>query len=250
MFLATRNGDVTAIVSFSFMAILTPLELGWSGNGLLNFGLSLYMLAMSAWLSWRHGIFEPIDSQDRRTWRVVARPFALLFIPIDLVWGRTVTLSIIGIVSVIFIVMDLVRIFTAKELRGIYRKGESRRFSSMTAFLVAGFLCFILFAGAMPYYALAYVTIGDLFSKLIGRKYGKTPLFRDRTLQGSLAFLAGTLLSGYTLLLLVPISLLAAGIGMITATATEIFSEPLDDNFTVPLVSGGAMFAYAFFLGI
>lgn len=247
-YLASRCGDVAAIVTFGFMLILTPLELGFSGNGLLNIGLSVYMLSMNTWLAVRHGVFSGGDERLKtKLWRIIARPFALLFVLIDMLSSRTVTLIVLGTVAAGFVVLDFIRLFTKVEMNTIYRKGERRKFSSMTAFLSAGFMCFLLFPGSMPYYALAYVTIGDMFSKLIGIRYGRTRIFRDRTLQGTLGFLSGSMAAGYILYMISPIPLAAVAIGCVTAAVTEVFSEALDDNFTVSLVSGGAMYGYTYF---
>jgi dolichol kinase len=183
-------------------------------------------------------------------WRVIARPFALLFIPIDLLVGRTLLLYLIAGIAVILIGTDIFRMLSRHQLQQLFKKKEIKRFSSMTSFVVAFFLIFLVFPGVIPYLGLAFVTIGDLFSKIIGIKFGKVRLFRDRTLEGSLGFLAGSFMAGWVINMLLPVPLYAVIAGPLFAAAVELFSMDLDDNFTVGIVTSGFLFALRYFLGI
>ncbi len=85
--------------------------------------------------------------------------------------------------------------------------------------------------------ALAFIVVGDSFAALVGRKLGKHK-FGRKSLEGSLACLAGTLI----------VAFVAPGLersvaigGAVVATVTEAFSGPIDDNVSVPLVSGATM---------
>jgi dolichol kinase len=120
----------------------------------------------------------------------------------------------------------------------------------MTGFVVAIFIIFLVFRGEIPYLGLAYITIGDMFSKIIGIKYGRRRLLRDRTLEGSLGFLAGSFLAGWVIYTLLPVPLYVAIAGPLFAAAVELFSMDLDDNFTVGIVTSGFLFAVRYFLKI
>jgi dolichol kinase len=181
---------------------------------------------------------------------VISRPFALLFIPIDLIWNRTVLLILIGALALLFGAVDLVRLLSKVRLSLFFRKREAKRFSSMTKFLVSIFITFLVFRGEIPYLALAFITIGDLFSKVIGVKFGKIKLFKSRSLAGTLAFTGGCLMVGYILYSLRPMPLLFVLIGSPFAALVELFSESFDDNFTVGLISGGFLTAIRFFFPV
>jgi len=85
--------------------------------------------------------------------------------------------------------------------------------------------------------SLAYIIIGDPASALIGRRFGYHK-FKTRSFEGSFAFLVACLL----IMFIVPeISLTIRIIGAVVATVTEALSFKIDDNATVPLVSGTVM---------
>jgi dolichol kinase len=119
----------------------------------------------------------------------------------------------------------------------------------MTYFLLSLFLGFLVFPRDVPYLPLAFSTVGDLGGKLLGMRFGSTPLFRDKTLQGTLAFTAGSLLAGWILqrLLDLPLAFVLAGAPF--AAVVELFSSRLDDNFSVLLISGGFLAALRYFFG-
>ena len=249
VFYASRSGDLTGLVAFFFLGIVTPLELGFSPRGLLMFSLSLYCFALGIRNTVIRRLFVIDPEIEMKWWRVIARPFALLFIPIDLLFGRTPLLLLIGGLGIVVIGTDIFRLFSRHQLQQLFKKKEIKRFSSITSFLVAIFIIFLVFPAAIPYLGLAFITIGDMFSKIIGIKFGKVKLFRNRTLEGSLGFLAGSFMSGWVIYSLLPVPLYAAIAGPLFAAAAELFSMDLDDNFTVGVITSGFLFALRYFLG-
>ncbi|UCF99341.1 MAG: glycerol-3-phosphate acyltransferase [Spirochaetaceae bacterium] len=249
VFVASRSGDLTSLVAFFFLSILTPLQLGLIPRALLMLSLSGYCFALSVRNTVVQRVFI-LDTQiEMKWWRVIARPFALLFIPIDLLFGRTPLLFLMGGIGIVLIGMDIFRILSRHELQQLFKKKESKRFSSMTSFIVAIFIIFLVFPGVIPYLGLAYITIGDMFSKIIGIKFGTHGLLRDRTLEGSLGFLAGSFMAGWVLYTLLPVPNYVVIAGPMFATAVELFSMDLDDNFTVGIVTSGFLFSLHYFLG-
>lgn len=250
IFYASRSGDLTSLVAFCFLSIVTPLQLGFTAQAVLMLSLSGYCFAMSLRNAVVHKIFVIVTEIEMKWWRVIARPFALLFIPIDLVLGRTVLLFIMAGIGIILIGTDIFRILSRHELKRLFKKKENKRFSSMTSFVVAIFIIFLVFRGEIPYLGLAYITIGDMFSKIIGIKYGRRRLLRDRTLEGSLGFMAGSFMAGWVIYTLLPVPLYVAVAGPLFAAAVELFSMDLDDNFSVGIVTSGFLFALRYFLKI
>ncbi|HDL02617.1 MAG TPA: hypothetical protein ENH25_00640 [candidate division Zixibacteria bacterium] len=85
--------------------------------------------------------------------------------------------------------------------------------------------------------ALAFIIVGDPASALFGRRYGKHR-FKNKSLEGSLAFLVPATIVG----IFAPELPVTVGIlGAIVATVTEAVSFKVDDNTTVPLISGLVM---------
>ena len=91
--------------------------------------------------------------------------------------------------------------------------------------------------------AVMVLAVADPMAALVGRRYGKIQIHRNRTLEGSLAFVAaGVAISMAVLLGFYP----AVGLGTalvisltasLTGAAAELVSGRLDDNLTIPLAA-------------
>jgi dolichol kinase len=208
------------------------------------------VLAASIVAAGHGGVFRLERKRELKVWRLAARPFALLFIPLDLLWGRRVLLVVAGLVCLVFIALDIFRYFSRHRIAAMFKASEARRFSSMTYFLLSLFLGFLVFPGGLPYLPLAFSTIGDLCGKLVGMRFGVTSLYRDRTLQGTLAFVAGSLLAGWLLHRLLDLPLAFVLSGAPFAAAVELFSRRLDDNFSILLLTGGFLAALRYFFSL
>jgi dolichol kinase len=92
--------------------------------------------------------------------------------------------------------------------------------------------------------------VGDLLGKLFGIRFGGHPLYKSKTWEGTAAFFAGSIMTGYLLSLLLPISIPFLVLGAGFASAVELFSERLDDNFSVSLLTGAFLLALRYFLKI
>jgi glycerol-3-phosphate acyltransferase PlsY len=250
---ASRCAEAAGLAAFAFLAAALPLELG---PGLMAWGLAGAAGAASGlclWLCLRNGVFRFPPGREMKWWRVIARPFALLFVPIDRLFGRTPLLFLLGGLALLFSALDLVRLFSRVQMRQLFKSSESRRFSSMTAFLVAIFLIFLAFPDHLPYLGLGFITLGDLFSKIVGIRFGRCVLLRGRTLEGTLAFAAGSFAAAWLLRLALrgvapPMPRYAVLAGPVFAALAELFSGRLDDNFTVGVISTGFLFSLRYFL--
>jgi dolichol kinase len=240
---ATRNIWAAGIVTFSCLAAVLLLEAatGAPAGALYGGCASFALLAGSAAGAARVGVFRIPAGIELKPWRIIARPFALLFIPIDVLWGPRVLLIVVGGVAAVFIAADLARIFFNIHSDALYKRKERKAFSSMTAFLVAVFIAFLLFPRPISWLSLAFLTIGDLYGKLIGIRFGRTRLVGRRTLEGSLGYLAGALVAGTIMHVVVAFPVLYLVVGTVGAAAVELFSRDIDDNLTVGLLSGALL---------
>jgi len=121
---------------------------------------------------------------------------------------------------------------------GMIRPHEDNgNFTGATYILITICLAVALFDRNIAIAALAFIIVGDTFAALIGRKFGRLR-FGRKSVEGSLGCLLGTLL----VVLVVPDLHISVGIiGAVTATVTEALSVKIDDNVSVPLVSGLVM---------
>jgi dolichol kinase len=104
--------------------------------------------------------------------------------------------------------------------------------------------------------------IADPAAGLIGRRFGKTRLRANRSLEGTLGFVAVGALAAGVWLHLAPITVLGvasplalpvvvtlAVVGGVVGALTELLSTRLDDNFTIPVAVAAAVAAAMAFVG-
>lgn len=118
-------------------------------------------------------------------------------------------------------------------LRGHERKGA---IIGATYYLIGTFLCIFFFGKTVAVVCLFFMVFGDLAAALVGRMWGRTKLFGGKSLEGSAACFIVCAVVG--LLKLNPV---VAVIGALVATLVELLPAPVDDNLTVPLISGAVM---------
>lgn len=119
------------------------------------------------------------------------------------------------------------------------------RLTGATFVLFAALLCTALFPTTVAVTAMSIMLVGDASASLIGRRYGKTPVM-GKTVEGSAAFLMTALV---TIMIVGQVTYhqphfySAALVAAVVATATELISDRfyIDDNLSIPLTAGGAM---------
>ncbi len=117
------------------------------------------------------------------------------------------------------------------------RHHESRDFTGGTYILSGALFSVILFPKPVAIAVLGFTIFGDIAAALLGRRYGRVKL-GAKSLEGSLACLGACLLVA----LVVPhLSFGIGAAGALVATVIEATSLPVDDNLSVPLLSGTAM---------
>ena len=185
-------------------------------------------------------------------WRVAIRPVSLLFLIfyfIDVQLG----LSVIGIVCLCFIGLDIFRflnkrtnVLLTEKTTAIFRKGEEKRFSSMTIFLISSFLILLFFEIEIAITSLIFLVFGDMSAKIFGLAYGRHKIF-EKTLEGSLANIGSVIIFGYILFFTLDIPLILLISGGIAAVLIELLPIGINDNFTIPIISGAVMTAVKIF---
>lgn len=126
-----------------------------------------------------------------------------------------------------------VRVFSPM-LRSQERRGG---LTGATYYLIGSFLCVLLFDKTLAIVCLCFLTLGDLFAALVGKQWGRIKLFARKSLEGSLAcFIVCTAIA-----LLMGFHPIVAIAGALVATLIELLPTGVNDNVTIPLISGLAM---------
>ncbi|MCP2596459.1 glycerol-3-phosphate acyltransferase, partial [Candidatus Aminicenantes bacterium AC-335-G13] len=180
-------------------------------------------------------------------WRLLIRPAAILLVYFHLTQEKKTSLYLVGGVTLFFLLIDTVRLIYSKfnvllfKTREIFKSKEYKKFSSITLFLIACFLSFLLFERNIASLAVTFIIFGDFFSKYFGMRFGRNKIF-EKTLEGSIAFFNACLVGGYVLFHFINFSFSIFIIGALVATMVEILPFGLDDNFSVSIVSGSIMY--------
>jgi len=126
-----------------------------------------------------------------------------------------------------------------------FRRRERNNITSSVFFVLATIVAIAVFDYDVAILALLLTVFGDLVSALVGIRWGKHKLFRNKTIEGSLAGLVMNLLVGYCVLPTLPTVFVPMAL---IATIVEVGTNKLDDNLTVPMFSGfvGQMIVYIF----
>ncbi len=181
-----------------------------------------------------------------------------LSIPIGhyLLHNRLLSVLILSPIALGAIAIDIIRLkklplhgFLNRLLGPILREHESMDFAGASYILSASVFTILLFSQSVAVAAISFIILGDIAAALIGRKFGKTKIRWNvgnsqvnwnnrKSLEGSLSCLLFCLLAA----LAVPHLPLWVGIiGALVATLVEAAPLPINDNFSVPLISGLVM---------
>lgn len=144
-----------------------------------------------------------------------------------------------------------VQAFVQRWLGSILRVEEKRLFTGATYVAIGVLISVMLFPKPIAITVMLFLSVSDAFASLIGIKFGKTR-FLGKSAAGSLAFLLTALI---IVICVMPSDHRWIGVaGAFAATITEAISFrwrefKLDDNFSIPLVSGGVMLGLTQLIG-
>jgi len=145
----------------------------------------------------------------------------------------------------ISLLIDLLRFFghdRSKDLIYRYfgliiRPHEKANLTGATYILASSILTILIFDKSIAILAIAFIGVGDTVAAIVGRIWGRNR-YRNKTLEGSASFFVACCI----------VALLVSGIpwwvkisGAFIATIVEAFTIYVDDNLTVPLISGALM---------
>lgn len=146
-------------------------------------------------------------------------------------------LAILALTALLLILLEIehIRLEYRPKIPKIFdvlRNREKNNVTGMIFFIAATIIVFAAFDYMVALTALALTVFGDLAAALIGIKFGRHYIYKDKTLEGFLGGLAMNCLVGYLLLPSQPLIFLSMAL---IASIVELFTCKLDDNLTVPL---------------
>ncbi|WP_437751467.1 diacylglycerol/polyprenol kinase family protein [Sorangium sp. So ce1389] len=124
---------------------------------------------------------------------------------------------------------------------------ERYRVNSSTWYVTALLLLALFGTRLSQSLAVVVLAVADPAAALIGRRFGRTRLLDNRSLEGTLAFFVAGALSSLVVMWAFgpPASLSSrlflAAVAGLAGAVTELFSSRLDDNFTIPVAVAAAV---------
>lgn len=173
-----------------------------------------------------------------------------------------VSYTILAIAVVLFLPIDFLRQkypalndWMVHAFKPIMRTHEIHRIAG-TTYLLSG-VCVIVALFPRPVVALTllFLAFADPIASFVGIKYGKDKVFGHKSIQGFMAafvvcaLLTAVFLSYFSIMIdrVIVVSLLA---GLIGALAELIPIGKMDDNFTLPVLSGFGLYILFYLFGL
>jgi dolichol kinase len=174
----------------------------------------------------------------------VATAYALLFTHQQVV-------HVFGTIACVVYILDRIRIHYPEALRSVpwvntlfFRAEEQVKEAAMTPYVIAILLTLLTFPKPIALIAIYTLAIADPLSALVGITWGRRHLVPDKTVEGSLTFLAVTFVIALAVLGSVTTlwsgAVVAALLVGVAAAAFEMLPLRIDDNLTIPLFVGFA----------
>lgn len=164
-------------------------------------------------------------------------------------------------VAIVSLATDLIRMkndavneIVLKLMGPFMRKSEVHSLSGVPFFAFGTSMTLFFFSRDIAFLSVLFLIFADPIASLIGILYGKDKFLPNKSIQGSAAgfmtcFIITLSYAGITLGLQTEVFLFAIMAGMI-GSVSEMASVVVDDNLTIPLISGAGLTVLNYFLPI
>ncbi len=155
--------------------------------------------------------------------------------------AKQVSLLFLVALLIIFLVLEYLRLelnWKVPLLSQFIRPKEQDRMYGVIYFLAGTIISLAVFNPKIALAALLMTTFGDMAAALIGKKYGTTLVYRNKTWAGFFGELVVNLTVGFIVLNeLNGAIFIILGMALV-ATIVETMIDELDDNLLIPIFSG------------
>ena len=153
--------------------------------------------------------------------------------------AKQVALLFLVALLILFLILEYFRLELGWKMpffSQFIRPKEQNRMYGVIYFLSATVISLAVFDHKIALAALLMTTFGDMAAALIGKRYGTTLIYRNKTWAGFIGELVINLIVGFIIL-----DKIYVIIGMaLVATIVETLVDELDDNLLIPIFSGFA----------
>ncbi len=168
------------------------------------------------------------------------------------IFDSDVALFVLLFFLIVFIFLEYIRLEFGKNvpLLGkiwgyVRRDSEKNTIGGEVYFFIGAIIALAVFDTQIAVSAILMTTFGDMAAAIIGKRFGKHYVFKDKALEGIFAQFFVNLIVGFVVFFIVPgVALFTLKFWAIivvmslTATLTETVITKIDDNLAIPLFAG------------
>ena len=151
--------------------------------------------------------------------------------------AKQVALLFLVTLLIVFLILEYLRLELGWKMpffSQFIRPKEQNRMYGVIYFLSATIISLAVFDYKIALAALLMTTFGDMIAALVGKRYGTTLIYRNKTWAGFFGELITNLIVGFIILDSIYVIL---GMALV-ATIVETLVDELDDNLLIPIFSG------------
>ena len=167
-------------------------------------------------------------------------------IPLSYLWffkDKFLMIYLLGFLSLISVLIEFfrnkngyIKYFFNKYFYFMLRKNESKgAITGATWLLFGNIITIYLYPIYIAVPALLFLSIGDSFAAIIGKFYSNIKL-GEKSLTGSLAGILSSIICVLFVNQILPTKIII--LGAIFAMIIELIPNPINDNLTIPIISG------------
>ena len=155
----------------------------------------------------------------------------------------------LGSLLVIITAIDIARLmikpvnsFVYSHLASFIRESERTTLTG-SPWYILGILCSAVFFDLpVAVASVAFLACGDVAATTVGERWGRVKLWGGKkSLEGTVAFIGAGIVAGVVISRFYPLGLAVIITGAVSAAIVEILPLNVNDNLTIPLLSGAVM---------
>ncbi len=132
--------------------------------------------------------------------------------------------------------------FMFRHFRAFIRDSEKHAITGTPWYLMGMLGSFFLFSLSIAVCSIVFLACGDVSATIVGERWGTIKISGVKSLQGTIAFFIAAVVCGYAAGSYwqgFPLPVVAAG--ALTAAVVEILPLKINDNLSIPIISGAVM---------
>jgi dolichol kinase len=161
--------------------------------------------------------------------------------PKNAFWIYGVLVGAVFVIEIVRLKIPAMNKLLLARFPSFVRKSEEHSLTGTIPYILGVSLSYYAYSVPTATAAVCFLAFGDVAATTIGERYGKRKI-KDKSLEGTAAFVVVAVAIGCALLLFYPAyPLWVMVLGALTAAGIELLSLAVNDNFAIPIIAGAVM---------